>query len=226
MNAKLLVLGGFGLGLAFIATRKRTAEANGARINGARINGVRSSNTGGYSGVGRVETFPITSTSHNKVESIVYEMLVDARTSPSVEALAESILAEKGIPFQPSLDAAVAIHRYVADSVPKIPDPPAWEHITDPGTLSAIIMNNGELPVAGLDCDDAATLAAALYQIVGMPSTVCFLDFEGDGMIDHAIPMVDIPGRGLTFAETMVRGVPLGWVPSHVSAECLAMGSE
>ena len=175
----------------------------------------------GSAGIGRTETFPVDGGSSEHVEGVAYEMLQAAITDERVEILAEQVLKSYGKDFAPSYDAAWALHDFVNNRVPTKPDPENFEYMTDPGTVSDEIRSNGHLP--HLDCDDKGILLASLYRSVGFNATVCFMDIDGDGQIDHAMTLVDIPGQGPTYAETTVPGKPLGWAPKYAFAECLVL---
>lgn len=209
----LIALGG----LTILAISSRPKTANGA----APVNGVRAYGLG-FSADGRIETFPIDSASHEHVEGVAYEMLEAAITDERVEALAEHILSKNGLDFTPNMDAAVALHAYVNDTMPTMPDPPSKEHMTDPGTIAAQILGGEGMPTH-FDCDDKAMLLSALARSVGFQSTICFMDVDGDGTVDHAMSLIDVLGHGVMFAETTIPGKSLGWRPDFAYAECLAL---
>jgi transglutaminase-like putative cysteine protease len=93
--------------------------------------------------------------------------------------------------------------------------------MVSPAELSARIMSKPEGTVGG-DCDDSAMLLAALNRSMGIPSSVAFLDTDGDHQIDHAITVLQLEGKAV-YAETTLRGVQLGWAPPKGQVQTLLM---
>ena len=220
----LLIIGGVVLAALALRPKSQTLTPEGSRVGGGFWpQGDISPRQGpvGWGGVGRIEVFPVTPTSSETVEHVSAEMLTQAATSREVEALAEQILAEANLPFQPTLEAARALHRFVNERMPYVADPPDFEHMEDPGSQAAKVLN-GEWP-APSDCDDRALLLSAMCSSVGFSASGCFLDVDGDGVIDHAMAQINVPGHGPLMAETTVPGKELGWSPPYAFMECLGV---
>lgn len=183
--------------------------------------GVQESTHSLLSGVGRIEEFPITPISDQRVESVAAQMIREAILSEEVEMLAEKVLADASLPFAPSKDAAIVLHRFVNGALPTLSDPPNWEKMTSPDEVARKVLAGEELDA--LDCDDKATLLASLLRIVGLHATVAFLDLNGDGVIEHAMGWVELPGEGPVLAETTDGSKPLGWFPKYVGIELLVV---
>jgi len=228
----LLLLAGAGVALAIRQNSNNgdahIQEGEAAGMGGTATFGTAPSNTGlgsGFAGVGqgvgRIEVFPITTTSVEHVEGLAYEMLRDGDTSAEVEAVAEIVLKNSNVEFEPSLASARVLHDFVNNRIPTISDPDRFEYMSSP-KLIAMYLLNGQLPKY-FDCDDSSVFLASLARSVGFRATVCFLDTNGNGEINHAMALINVPGEGPLYAETTIQGKPLGWVPEFATAECLAV---
>lgn len=124
-----------------VATRQRQGDTDPSPSSGVGS---------GFGGVGRVENFPVTEISHEQVQGTAAEMLDAALVSGPIEALAEWILTEHGLDFQPTAEAAMALTDYVNRSLPTHSDPEGRESMTDPETI-AVMLLRGQVP-ASFDC--------------------------------------------------------------------------
>jgi transglutaminase-like putative cysteine protease len=161
-------------------------------------------------GIGHTAVFPLSEHTGDEVESWANECIL--------RQVADQILARAGLSqASPPIDKATALHRFVADEVPYVDDPPGHEKVTSPGELAMRVLQN---PEEGEDCDGLAILMAALAKVSGIPASISLVDTDGDGELDHAIAVLLIDGRPV-YAETTMEGVALGWHPPTNVTEAL-----
>lgn len=95
-----------------------------------------------------------------------------------------------------------ALHAYVRDSIRYVRDPHALESLTDPAVTLARRVG---------DCDDQATLLAALLEAVGYPTRFVIGAFAHPGAYDHVWLQVYAAGQWIDADPT--EHEPLGWQP-------------
>ncbi len=219
----LIILAGGAVALGLILRRRATQPSTAGIPTYQSTLGAPSRTPAlgsGFYGVGRVEVFPVTPESSNQVAENTAEMLMETDTSAAVEILAERLLQAKDLTFEPTPAAARELHRFVNETLPTTPDPPNFEQMTSPDDVARMILQGGGVPDY-FDCDDKAMLLASLYRSVGFEASVVLLDTNGDGIIDHAMTVVRVPGEGELFAETTIPGKALGWKPEFQSVTLL-----
>src|SRR5687767_10584916 len=83
----------------------------------------------------------------------------------TVRAIAPDALAKRD-----NEKIAIAIRNYVARHIQFVPDPVGIENLTPPLTRARLLQAAPARVLLG-DCDDAATLSAAIAMAVGIPAT-------------------------------------------------------
>jgi len=105
-----------------------------------------------------------------------------------------------------------ALHRFVRDQIRYVRDPDGYELVQSPEKT---------LEYAQGDCDDQATLLAALLKSIGHPSRFIALGFEG-GPLSHVLVQTKVDSTGddkkdWLSLETIINRPP-GWFPSGVTS--------
>ena len=127
--------------------------------------------------------------------------LVDARKGdPAILEAATSIIWHT--PERDELSEVEALHAWVRDSIRYVRDVHALETLTDPVVVMARRVG---------DCDDQATLLAALAESVGYPSRFVVGAFAAPGAWDHVWLQVFAAGAWIDADPT--EHEPLGWAP-------------
>ena len=81
---------------------------------------------------------------------------------------------------------------------------------------------NASPPVAAGDCDDKATLLAALMLSIGIPGCFCAIAVNDEPDPTHVLVKARLHGYGYVPLETILPGVEPGWFPPDASCEMLA----
>lgn len=172
------------------------------------------------SGIGEVSRFRIERGNADRVRAIIHDFLSEARRDEWFGKAVLSILAGNHIDPRNQSATAAWLHMLVNEQLPTTPDPAGYESITSPVELMRIWAEQGlsGLQKVPADCDDKTILLAAMAFHAGIPAQVCLLDTDGDGEFDHAGVILQVEGREV-YAETVVPGVPLGWIPPHKTRE-------
>lgn len=153
---------------------------------------------------------------------LMVAIVIDYRMSPVVRELAQSLAGN--CPNRNRLCQAEAVQCYVRDTIKYLPDVRDVETIQTPEyTLSR---GSG-------DCDDQATLVAALLESIGFETRFCAIGRNG-GPFSHVSSQVHL-GRGWVNAETILpvlpapwhdwpagAPLPLGWFPPDATRTMLA----
>lgn len=129
-------------------------------------------------------------------------MIGESAQGGNTRALADNIIRSS-----PSSSPFVAIHSWVRQNIPYIPDPEDWEALYNPEALAHDVLI-GKHP--GGDCDDHAMLVAALGCSININSRVVIADTDFDGEYDHAWAQLESPYIGWINVDTTVS-YPLGW---------------
>ena len=121
--------------------------------------------------------------------------------------LARSI-ALPAAPDRDQVGQAAALLGWVSDSVCYVFDPQGVELVQEPRLTWQ--------QLAG-DCDDMATLLAALLGALGIDAGFRAVATEVPGQFDHVYALAGVNGKWMP-ADATVRGAGLGWQPPHVSS--------
>lgn len=117
-----------------------------------------------------------------------------------VRQRARSLVAH--LPPREWLGQITALHEFVRDQIRYLHDPVGVERVATPEVT---------LEERQGDCDDKATLLAALLESIGHPCRFVALAFNGDGF-SHVLVETKI-GKSWMPLETIINR-PAGWYPS------------
>ena len=127
----------------------------------------------------------------------------------TIRAKALQILSSRGIPPRAYMREAKALHEFVRDQIRYVRDPVGVELVQSPEKT---------LEIGQGDCDDKATLLAALLEVTGHPARFTVVAFGGKGF-SHVLTELNFR-QGNKFrwipAETIIPK-PLGWFPPGVT---------
>lgn len=126
------------------------------------------------------------------------------RTSPQVRQLAINIL--RNVPSKNWMAEAEAIRRWVANNIRYTRDVAGVETLQTPEVTLKLRVG---------DCDDQATLVAAMLESVGFETRLVAIGGR-DGEYDHVMAEAAVPGRGWLTVET-TEPVTIGWIPQYQS---------
>jgi transglutaminase-like putative cysteine protease len=116
------------------------------------------------------------------------------------------ILHEADTPARNWRAQVQACQAWVRDNIKYVKDPADWERVQTPEKTLQFGIG---------DCDDQATLLAAMMLCIDHPCRFAALAFDS-GMFEHVLLETKIGDRW-TPCETILPGVPLGWWPSGVT---------
>lgn len=131
-------------------------------------------------------------------------LAVAGKVDPTVRALAEKITS--GLGYKDKRGEIDAVFRWVKNNVRYLRDIRGVETLSTPERL--IRVRTG-------DCDDMATLTAALLESIGNRTRFVALGFDG-GEYSHVIVEV-VLGRGWLPLDCTVDSSFLGWYPQNVT---------
>ena len=117
----------------------------------------------------------------------------------------------RGLPSKDYRGEVSMLHRFVRDRVRYVRDPRGVEKVQSPKRT---------LEMASGDCDDKATLLAALLESIGFTTRYVALGFK-DGPYSHVILEVRLGTRWLPL-ETTVAGAEAGWSPPQPTRRMVA----
>lgn len=139
-------------------------------------------------------------------QTLVYmrDWVREYRVSPVVRQLAINIL--RSVPSKNWLAEAEAIRRWVAGNIRYTRDVAGVETLQTPEVT---------LKMRAGDCDDQATLIAAMLESVGFETRIVAIGAR-DGDFDHVYVEAAVPGRGWLSVET-TEPVTIGWEPKYRS---------
>ncbi|MDE2020654.1 MAG: transglutaminase domain-containing protein [Patescibacteria group bacterium] len=126
-----------------------------------------------------------------------------AHTTLEIRDLAENIIA--GVPAKDFRGELEAIQQWVKDNIRYTRDPTYAETLKIPHALL-------EAPQG--DCDDQATLVAALALSIGFKPRFVAIAVDNPGIFDHVYTEVKLGTRWLSVETT--EPVPVGWQPEGV----------
>lgn len=109
-----------------------------------------------------------------------------------------------GIPPRQRIAEIKALHAFVRDQI---------RYTRDPVDVELVQIPEKTLEFGHGDCDDKATLLAALLMSTGHPARFCAVGFEGGGF-SHVLVETPI-GNGWMPLETIIP-VDAGWFPDNV----------
>lgn len=113
-----------------------------------------------------------------------------AISDPLVVWTARRIAVQSGDGSQRAL-VAHYIRDFLAAHIVYVPDPVEQETLSPPRAAIQMIQRDGKV---GMDCDEIATLGAALAKSVGLPATFRVLKFAGDTMYGHVFTVIPLVG--------------------------------
>ena len=130
---------------------------------------------------------------------------LDAETDLSIRNLAESIVATTA--NKDYAGELAAIQRWVQLHIRYTRDPVNAETLKIPSAL---------LTSPQGDCDDQATLVAALVMTIGFPARFVAIGMNDPGVFDHVYTEAKLGTLWLSVETT--EDVPIGWKPEGVVA--------
>lgn len=128
-----------------------------------------------------------------------------ASTTLPIRDLAENIIA--GVPAKDYAGEIRAIQTWVRNNI---------RYTRDPVTAEALKIPSALLESPQGDCDDQATLVAALAMTVGFPARFVAVGCGDAGVFEHVFAEVKL-GTVWVSVET-TEPVPIGWQPDGVTA--------
>ena len=102
-------------------------------------------------------------------------LVAEAIRQPEFQAWARSIVL--GVPRQDRTAQAYAVRDFIAHRIAFVRDPVGVESLTAPMQHMRWLIRRGA--VLGGDCDDAATLSAALGMAIGIPASFTLTAYRG-----------------------------------------------
>lgn len=126
-------------------------------------------------------------------------------TTLDIRQLAEQIISD--VPPRDFAGELAAIQRWVSNNIRYTRDPVNAELLRDPVAL--IADRHG-------DCDDQATLVAALVMCIGFPARFVAIGLEQPGVFDHVFTEARLGTVWLSIETT--EPVRVGWIPQDVKA--------
>lgn len=136
------------------------------------------------------------------------QLVRDSLRAPAqtIRLQAISILREARVPARQYRREADVLQQWVRDRIRYLKDPVGIELVQAPERTLQIGMG---------DCDDKATLLAALLCASGHPSNFVAVAFDG-GPLSHVLVETRIGDKWIP-AETIINR-PFGWYPSNVTS--------
>ena len=125
----------------------------------------------------------------------------------SVRNTALGIFANENIPARSYMKEIEALQRFVRDKV---------RYVKDPVGLELVQIPQRTLEAGQGDCDDKATLLAALLMATGKPARFVALGFKGMPF-SHVLVEVRAGTKWIPL-ETILAGKPVGWFPPGVTS--------
>ena len=138
---------------------------------------------------------------------IMRRFVREARRTPDIRELALSLTG--GLAPKDFMGEIAALHRFVRDSIRYVQDVNEVETVSPPVDILRTRMG---------DCDDKATLLAALLESIGHPARFEALAFAPDDF-SHVIVATKI-GAGWLPLET-TEDVEPGWMPDGIVSKML-----
>ncbi len=120
---------------------------------------------------------------------------------------AMNILHAAGVAPRAYLQELQALQQWVRDSIHYVQDPEDVEMVQTPQKT---------LEFGSGDCDDEATLLAALLLSIGHPARFVAVGFDNEPF-SHVLVESKVADRWLP-AETILPGVSVGWYPNGVTS--------
>lgn len=115
-------------------------------------------------------------------------------------------LITQPVPLKSTPDRVRRLHQFVRDRIMYVPDPKGVEMVQTPKRTLAIATG---------DCDDKATLLAALLSSINIPAKFKAVGFKG-GPYSHVLVQARL-GKNWVDLETILDGVEAGWGPPDPS---------
>lgn len=131
----------------------------------------------------------------------------DARTDPNIRQLA--IQLTQGLPNEDFRAEANALFEFVRDRI---------RYVQDVNEVETVATPQITLELGAGDCDDKATLLAALLESIGHPARFAAIAFAPDNF-EHVLVETRIGDRWIPMETT--KNVPMGWYPDGVVSKML-----
>lgn len=129
-----------------------------------------------------------------------------AASEQTVRLTAISIVKAAGVAPRDWTGEVSALQTWVRDNIRFTRDPEQFELLQTPEKT---------LEIGAGDCDDQATLLAAMLSALGHPTQFIAVGFDG-GPFSHVLVRTKI-GDSWVPAETILPGVTVGWWPDAVT---------
>lgn len=146
---------------------------------------------------------PLAGGNAGTVDTLAYmrEFVKGSLTSPQQQVRETALGLVSNLAARDWMSEIHALHRFVRDEIRYVMDPDEFETVQTPEKT---------LQYRAGDCDDKATLLAALLKSIGHPARFVAVGIRG-GSFSHVLVETQI-GEQWCPAETILP-VPLGWYP-------------
>jgi transglutaminase-like putative cysteine protease len=138
---------------------------------------------------------------------IMRQLALASLTDPAHTIRLLAISLTQGVQQRDWLGHVQALQRWVRDNIKFMRDPDQFELVQTPQKT---------IEIGAGDCDDKATLLAALLESIGHPAQFVAIGLDG-GTFSHVLVRTKI-GNTWVPAETIVPGAEVGWWPSGVTS--------
>lgn len=136
---------------------------------------------------------------------IMRKIILQYRKSPIIRELALDLTS--GLESKDRKGEIISIHRFVRDSIRYVRDIRGVETIQTP---------EATLRIKAGDCDDKATLSAALLESIGFKTRLMAVGFGG-GTYSHVFTEVELmPGKWIPL-ECTVKNMGAGIMPKNIT---------
>jgi hypothetical protein len=137
---------------------------------------------------------------------VMHRFANKGKTDLTVQKIVDSIIAKTGCKNRDYQCKAQALYDFVKSYIRFERDPFGVEMVQEP--LVTLKRKAG-------DCDDHATLIAAMFGAIGYPYSFKTIkaDRRRPSEFSHIYTIINIPGKGWVGADTSVDPAYLGWEP-------------
>lgn len=130
---------------------------------------------------------------------LMARLVCDYKTHPLIRNTARELV--QGLPGQDYRGEAETLLRFVQNDI---------RYLQDVNNVETIHAPDVVLQWRAGDCDDSATLYAALLESIGHPARFIAVGFNAPGQFEHVFVETRIGSRWLA-GETTIPGAALGW---------------